>query len=280
MNDNERADAPQEALRLVIQTRPHDVPAALLALSPVALVHYSDAPNPGVFVSSAFGSAEEVIDRIRSTIARQAAGRFWIFEAAQVLADAHGLIARQVLSSMVRAFEVGRLRVRKLGTGLSADPMQRMGDFVTPADVDAWLEAEGADYRFPPAPSASATNPAPSEPLQDVTPTKPQDSASVSTEAGSAGAVKASSAGAGAVRRTWRDVAGQYMAETLRAGRFGTAKELEAALRKDAGKPESPFDLGTGQHRGNLMVRDVGKPLTLKTVQNNWTELRKAAGLA
>jgi hypothetical protein len=157
MNDEERADAPPEALRLVIPTRPHDVPAALLALSPVALVHYSDAPNPGVFVSSAFGSVEEVIDRIRSTIARQAAGRFWIFEAAQVLADAHGLIARQVLSSMVRAFEVGKLRVRKLGTGLSADPMQGMGDFVTPVDVDAWLAAEGADYRFPPAPCASAS---------------------------------------------------------------------------------------------------------------------------
>jgi len=75
----------------------------------------------------------------------------------------------------------------------------------------------------------------------------------------------------------WWDVAGSFMVETLRAGQYATAKELDAALRAGAGAPESPFDKGEGQNRHSLFVRDIAQPLMLKTIQNNWQKLRNAA---
>jgi len=78
-------------------------------------------------------------------------------------------------------------------------------------------------------------------------------------------------------RRNWWDVAGPYMVATLRAGQYATAKELDAALTAGAGQPDSPFDKGEGQNRGSLFVREIGKPLSLKTIRNNWQKLRGAA---
>ncbi|MBU6257282.1 MAG: hypothetical protein KGO01_02515 [Burkholderiales bacterium] len=78
-------------------------------------------------------------------------------------------------------------------------------------------------------------------------------------------------------RKTWRDVAWDYMAGRVRAGRFATAVELNHALHEDAGSDSSPFDKGIGHHRGSLWVREIGKPLTLKTIQNHWAELQDAA---
>lgn len=76
--------------------------------------------------------------------------------------------------------------------------------------------------------------------------------------------------------RTWRSAALPYMIETLRAGQFATAKQLFNALERTAG-PTSPFDKGTGSNRGSLFVRDIARPLSLKTVQNTWPELVAAA---
>jgi len=78
-------------------------------------------------------------------------------------------------------------------------------------------------------------------------------------------------------RRNWWDVASPYMVATLRAGQYATAKELSSALTAGAGKPDSPFDKGEGQNRGSLFVREIGKPLSLKTIRNNWQKLRGAA---
>lgn len=75
----------------------------------------------------------------------------------------------------------------------------------------------------------------------------------------------------------WWSVAGLHMAAVLRAGQFSTAKQLNAALTKDAGQPSSPFDKGQGEHRGTLYVRDLHRPLALKTIQNNWSRLKQAA---
>ena len=79
-----------------------------------------------------------------------------------------------------------------------------------------------------------------------------------------------------AKRRTWRDVAWLYMVKEFNAKQHGTAKEFFKALEKKAGDG-SPFDKGTGGNVGSLWVRDIGKPLALKTLENNLPEIRKAA---
>jgi hypothetical protein len=78
-------------------------------------------------------------------------------------------------------------------------------------------------------------------------------------------------------RKTWKDVAWPYMVDKLRAGRFATAVALNHALHEEAGSPGSPFDKGEGQHRGSLWVRAISAPLAVKTIQNSWAELQRAA---
>lgn len=79
-----------------------------------------------------------------------------------------------------------------------------------------------------------------------------------------------------AKRRTLWDVVAHYLIETMRAGQYTTAKELYRALEAKAGTG-SPFDKGTGSNRYSLLVRDIGKPLAVKTLQNNWQKLRTEA---
>jgi hypothetical protein len=66
------------------------------------------------------------------------------------------------------------------------------------------------------------------------------------------------------------------MVQVLKNGQFSTGKQLYRALESKAG-PDSPFDAGTGSHRGSLFVRDVASPLALKTVQNRFDALRRLA---
>lgn len=79
-----------------------------------------------------------------------------------------------------------------------------------------------------------------------------------------------------AKRRTWWDVSSAYIVEEMLAGQYATAKELYRALEAKAG-PNAPFDKGTGGSRGSLFVREIAQPLSLKTVQNNWSALRELA---
>ena len=79
-----------------------------------------------------------------------------------------------------------------------------------------------------------------------------------------------------AKRPTWLDVAGPHITEVMRAGQYATAKHLFRALEERTG-PDSPFDKGTDNNRGSLFVRDIGKPLALKTVQNQFDKLREMA---
>jgi hypothetical protein len=80
-----------------------------------------------------------------------------------------------------------------------------------------------------------------------------------------------------AKRRTWLIVASPYIVDIMRAGQYATAKELCKALEAKAGTTGSPFDIGVGNHRWSLIVRETGKPLARKTVQNRWPELLAAA---
>ena len=82
-----------------------------------------------------------------------------------------------------------------------------------------------------------------------------------------------------AKRLTWRETVGPDIVAFLKDHKFGTAKELYHALEGTAGGPASPFDKGIGVHRGKLVVRHSGRPLSLKTVQNEWAKLRKASNM-
>ncbi|MGN6831091.1 hypothetical protein [Paucibacter sp. M5-1] len=79
---------------------------------------------------------------------------------------------------------------------------------------------------------------------------------------------------------SWRDAVTPYIVAKLRVWRCATAKDLFAALEKEAGTPESPFDTGTGAHRGKLFVRAFSQPVDLKTIRNAWGDLRRDAGIS
>jgi hypothetical protein len=80
-------------------------------------------------------------------------------------------------------------------------------------------------------------------------------------------------AGIGNKRPAWLDVTGNYIAGIMKDGQIVSAKVLYRELEAKAG-PESPFDKGTGQNRGSLYVREIAAPVSLKTMQNNWSEIR------
>lgn len=68
-----------------------------------------------------------------------------------------------------------------------------------------------------------------------------------------------------------------YVVEMLRAGRYGTCKELHDVLFKEANSIDSPFAQGVERHRGQLLLRKLNRPLALKTMQSAWGSLRAAA---
>jgi hypothetical protein len=80
-----------------------------------------------------------------------------------------------------------------------------------------------------------------------------------------------------AKRQTWRDVALPYLVKTFKAGQYATAKAFYKVLQNNAGTGDSPFDKGLAQNAGSLFVRDINKPLALKTLENALPEIRQAA---
>jgi hypothetical protein len=76
---------------------------------------------------------------------------------------------------------------------------------------------------------------------------------------------------------TWWSIASAYMVEKLKAGQYTTAKSLYHALEAEAGSDTSPFAKGVGANRGSLFVKEINQTLSLKTVQNNWPQLKDAA---
>lgn len=78
-----------------------------------------------------------------------------------------------------------------------------------------------------------------------------------------------------AVPAKWWEAVLPYMVETLKAGRFRSAKEFHRALEVSSGSPGSPFE----KVQGELRVRDFGQSVALKTIQNRWKEVRAAAHL-
>lgn len=75
-------------------------------------------------------------------------------------------------------------------------------------------------------------------------------------------------------RQTWKDVSFPYVVKIYKSGQYATAKAFYKTLESKAGTDDSPFDKGTGQNAGNLYVREIGKGLALKTIENAWAAIR------
>jgi hypothetical protein len=81
---------------------------------------------------------------------RQARGLYMLPEAAQIVAEANGLHARQLYEVLRAEAKKGKLTTRNPDTLAPADGARAQGHFwVTPADLDALFAAWGVPYRFP-----------------------------------------------------------------------------------------------------------------------------------
>lgn len=237
-------------LHFVTAARPRSVPADLLTLAPDSPVTYEKCI--GRERGSGITNAGDYLDGVRNTIERQADGYFTLNEGAQVLADnLHRLDPIEIVKRFRLAHSKGELPIHAHGSRFRLEVGETIRDFLDlleVAELDAWLRAS-AGYGFPNFAAA------------------PVDTAEVLALAPKA---------ARPMRKTWRDVAWDYMVQRMRTGSFATATELNHALHNEAGAGLSPFDKGEGQHRGKLWVREIAQPLSLKTIQNNWADLRAA----
>ncbi len=159
-------EAPDTRPQFTTLARPIEVPPLLRMLpADTAILTRADF---GGSSGAATGRAGEYVEYLEAVMRRQAEGVFTVSEAAQVLVDARpGAQVRTMLSKMHRAYRDGKLVVRDPGDMLPKPIADTYRDFlavVTVADVDAWLDAEGAGYRFPPASAADEAKARPRQP--------------------------------------------------------------------------------------------------------------------
>lgn len=151
----EDATAPMPEFRE--KARPRRVDPELLALDPDSKVLFHSLP--GLQTGCATGPASQVVAQVEEQIARQASGFFTLEEAGHILTNANaGCDVRDLIRRMMTAKVKGRRLPREPGSKL---PVLEGADSFTflwvasPEDIDAWLEEEGAPYRFPKAPEAA-----------------------------------------------------------------------------------------------------------------------------
>lgn len=152
----DHVDAPSTRPEFVIPVRPAGVPPGLCELRPD--IHVVGIEPHGAH----YTTAGKLANHIQGTIERQAAGRFYLWEAAQILADSHGKSLEGIRDAMRRAVSLGALCVRVVG---SDEPMSvgsrlridGMDSYVTPEGLNEWLEADRYPYRFPVAAAPSAS---------------------------------------------------------------------------------------------------------------------------
>lgn len=77
--------------------------------------------------------------------------------------------------------------------------------------------------------------------------------------------------------RSWFDSCGDYVLDAQRIGRYGTAKDLFKALEGAAKEGQGPFEIGQGNQRGSLVIKETRKTVAFKTIQNRWAEILKNA---
>lgn len=138
------------------------VDADLLALPPDTWVHIRNVSCADMGSGSC--KAADAIAEIQRTMERQAKGNFTMAEAADVLAAAHELDASEFLKNRMHpAARAGALALvdPKDGGPLVGRDCMEFHDWVTPTNLDAWLEHAGFPFRWPlnPAPQAAAPVP-------------------------------------------------------------------------------------------------------------------------
>lgn len=220
-------------------------------------------------------SLASFVGEVNERLSRWKDGSYFILEAAQLLADSWPNIDAQGLyQQMEDAIRTCALKLRWNDVPLSKDdiPQRRLWNLsVREADVNEWLASTGARFRlhFPYADRDERCRVG----GYDVNALADECTAPESTQAEpqSAPAMNAKEK-----PRTWWDVSSAYIVEVMQAGQYATCKELYRALGAKAGA-DGPFDRGEGANRGSLFVREIARPLSLKTVQNKWQALRELA---
>lgn len=140
-------------------TQPHaHTPLQVVFSAPPSLSRI-DADGKPLFDSEGYAQYLE------AKSARNAQGRYTIAEAAQVLAEAHGLEPAALIERrMLPAIDDGQLRAFDAADGgpLQGRKCNVYADEVTPAGIDAWLSAEGfAKHVRWPEPATAPEPPAP-----------------------------------------------------------------------------------------------------------------------
>jgi hypothetical protein len=153
-------EAPDTRPVFTTLARPVEVPALLRVLpADTAILTRADF---GGISSTANARVGEYVEYLDDIMRRQAEGIFTVCEAAQLLVDSQpGADIRRMLDKMHQAYRDGKLTVRDPGDKLPKRIVDRYRDHldvVTVADVDAWLDAEGAGYRFPSTSSAPCSD--------------------------------------------------------------------------------------------------------------------------
>jgi hypothetical protein len=256
-----------------IQTRPLQVPLELLALG-------VETPVIGIEPTGThYTTAGKLAGYIRETIERQAAGRFYLWEAAQILAETHEKSLQAIKNAMRKAFSLGVLRVRMTDSDapMGSDSRLRvegMDSYATPGDLNKWLEADGYPYRFPiapepasaPAVAVAAPTPAPSASAPPTADTPaPAPSASAPTVAPPEPAATATQAetvpGAGIVRHALKSRRNPLDAVYARAKQEATDQtcphSVWAALVAMATGSNPPRELGE-YRRTTEMIKATG----------------------
>lgn len=138
------------------------VDADLLALPPDTWVHIRNVSCADMGSGSC--KAADAIAEIQRTMARQAKGNFTMTEVADVLAAANSFDAYRFLTIEMRpAARSGALTLTnpEFGGPLVGRDSMEFYDWVTPANLDAWLERAGFPFRWPLKPEPQAATPAP-----------------------------------------------------------------------------------------------------------------------
>lgn len=187
-------------------------------------------------------------------------GCFLYHQAARQIADSldwDDYKLEALLGDMAEAINAKALPTVSRQTGLRV-PKNSEPEFlgvVTVDDVNAWLISRGATYRWMPLGKTSEPQ---TGPAQDAITPVPEVAARKQRRK----------------RPTWRDVALPYVVDVFRAGNFTTAKALYVAIEKKAG-PDSPFERGSGDNRAKLVVRELSKSVSMKTIQNAWDDIKE-----
>jgi hypothetical protein len=77
--------------------------------------------------------------------------------------------------------------------------------------------------------------------------------------------------------RGWFETHGEYVIEIQRVNKCSKVKDLYAALVNAARAGDSPFEIGSGENRGALVIKSNKKTLAFKTLANKWSDIRMMA---